>query len=215
VTRVAPKQAFYLIVTPEHSDRGSPPIEWWLDDYFAWLHHPYYLALQSAAGAHGSNPQAIQVTQVITDTPRRPIELGRLKIAFFVKRRMQQTPTQLLPNAFAPLRVSTPAATAFDLIRYATQIGGIGRAVETLRPLLAAFTARELGDVLAAEDEIATAQRLGYILEKSGYAKLADVVDRWLPGKRPLTPLAATATGPEAVVAPRWRILDNSNEFSP
>jgi hypothetical protein len=94
------------------------------------------LALQSAAGVYGSNPQALQVTQAMTDVPRREIEVGRLRVRFFVKRGIEQTPTQSPPNAFAPIRVSTPEATAFDLIRYASGIGGIGRAVETLVPLL-------------------------------------------------------------------------------
>lgn len=214
VVRVSPKQAFFVIVSPEHSLRGSPPVEWWLDDYFTWLGHPYYLALQSAAGAHGSNPQAIQVTQVMTDTPRRPIVVGRLKIAFFVKRRIARTPTQPLSNAFAPVRLSTPAATVFDLIRYAAQIGGFGRAVETLRPLLTRVGTQELNEVLAAENERATAQRLGYVLEKTGHPKLADVIDEWLPGKRPLILLAPAEAKPDVPLAPRWRVLDNSNEFS-
>lgn len=215
VVRVSPKQSFFVIVSPEHSLRGSPPVEWWLDDYFAWLKHPYYLALQSAASAHGSNPQSIQVTQVMTDQPRRPITVGRLRISFFVKRRIGRTPTRQLLNAFAPARVSTPAATVFDLIRYAAQIGGIGRAVETLRPLLGQLSGAELKEVLAAEHETATAQRLGYVVEKAGYAKLAQAIDEWLPGKRPLIPLVPTKVRPEVPVVPRWRILDNSGEFNP
>jgi hypothetical protein len=216
VVRVSVAHPFFLIVTPENLATGGPPIEWWLDDYFSWLKHPYYLALQSAAGALGSNPQSIQVTQVMTDTPRRPIELGRLKMIFFVKRHISRTPTQQLLNAFAPTRVSTPAATAFDLVRYAPRIGGIGRAVETIRPLLSQIHAPELRQVLEAENEIATAQRLGYLMEKAGQAKLADVIERWLPRKRPLTPLVPTPAGrPAAPIASRWRVLDNSGEFNP
>src|SRR5476651_208450 len=78
VVRVPPAHPFFLIVSPEHLATGGPPVEWWLDDYFAWLKHPYYLALQSAASTYGSNPQALQVTQVMTDGSRREIEVGRL-----------------------------------------------------------------------------------------------------------------------------------------
>ncbi len=216
IARVSQAHPFFLIVTPEHLATGGPPVEWWLDDYFTWLKHPYYLALQSAASALGSSPQSIQVTQVMTDTPRRPIELGRLKITFFVKRRIEHTPTQQLLNAFAPTRVSTPAATAFDLVRYAPRIGGIGRTLETLRPLLPQIHAPELREVLETENEIATAQRLGYVIEMAGHAKLADVIQKWLPGKRPLTPLVPTPTRPqEAPLTSRWRVLDNSGEFNP
>jgi AbiEi antitoxin C-terminal domain len=217
VARVSPVQPFFLIVPPEFSAAGGPPVDRWLDDYFSWLGRPYYLALQSAAGAHGSNPQSVQVTQVMTDRPRRPIRVGRLRIVFFVKRSLARTPTQELPRAFAPLRVSTPAATSFDLVRYAPRIGGIGRALETLRPLLPLIRPSELRAVLAAEEEISTAQRLGYLLARSGRPKLADAVDAWLPSRRPVIPLSVGAPAglPAAPLETRWRVADNSGEFAP
>ena len=214
IVRVSKAQSFFLIVSPEHFSRGSPPVDWWLDDYFRWLGHPYYLALQSAAGTHGSNPQSIQVTQVMTDTPRRPVTVGQLRVVFFVKHSIQATPTQQLANAFAPARVSTPAATGFDLIRYAARIGGIGRAVETLRPLLALIDQTELRAVLEAENETATAQRLGYVLDKTGKAKLAAVVENWLPARRPAILLSTTSAGrPAGPARSPWRVADNSGEF--
>ena len=153
----------------------------------------------------------------MTDKPRKPIELGRLKIVFFVKRGIARTPTQQLLNAFAPTRVSTPAATAFDLVRYAPRIGGIGRAVETLRPLLSQIRRPELNAVLDAEDETTTAQRLGFILEKAGQSKLADLVAAWLSGRRqPFISMVPTKVDRQAAaVSSRWRVLDNSGEFSP
>jgi hypothetical protein len=216
VVRVSPSQQFFLIVSPENRARGCPPAEWWLEDYFRWLGQPYYLALLSAASAHGSNPQALQVTQVMTGSPRRALEIGQVRVVFFVKRRIEKTPTQALANAYAPLRVSTPAATVFDLMRYADRIGGVGRAVETLRPLLPRIGQTELRAVLMAEDEAATAQRLGYVLEKSDKARLAAVIDDWLPARRREIRLATTANRrSEAPLADRWRVRDNSGEFDP
>jgi hypothetical protein len=217
VVRVPPAQPFFLIVSPEHQASGGPPVEWWLDDYFAWLKHPYYLALQSAAAAVGASPQSIQVTQVMTDTPRKPIELGRLKIVFFVKRYIATTPNRQLLNAFAPMRVSTPAATAFDLVRYAARIGGIGRVAETLRPLLSQIREPDLKEMLESENETTSAQRLGFILEKADQSKLADVVAAWLSGRRkPVILMVPTSEGrPVAHLASRWRVVDNSGEFTP
>jgi hypothetical protein len=83
VRRISPKLGFYLIVQPEHRSAGSPPVEWWLDDFFRWLGHPYYIALQSAAEWHGSSPQAIQVTQVMTDVPRKEVCVGGAADSFF------------------------------------------------------------------------------------------------------------------------------------
>jgi hypothetical protein len=212
VARVSPRQQFFLIVSPEHRAMGAPPVAWWLHDYFAWLGQPYYLALQSAASSLGSNPQALQVTQVMTRIPRREIEIGRIRIQFFVKRTVEQTPTQPLANAFAPLLVSTPEATAFDLIRYAARIGGIGRAAETIAPLLPLMRATELCRVLKIEDEIATAQRLGFVLEKLKATDLAKVVQDWLPSNLILVPLVPGLRG-DAPEIKRWKILNNAGEI--
>ena len=193
---------------------GAPPVAWWLGDYFKWLGHPYYLALQSAAATYGSAPQALQVTQVMTDNPRREITVGRLRIRFFVKRGVERTPTQPLANAYAPLNVSIPEATAFDLVRYASRLGGMGRAVETLSPLLPLLRISELKRLLETENETTTAQRLGYIVEKMGQAKLADAIHAWLPSQMPLIPLVATKTNlANASTIKHWRLLSNQGEF--
>ena len=214
VVRPSPSQNFFLLVSPEQLARGYPPVDGWIDDYFRWLGRPYYLALQSAASAHGANPQAIQVTQVMTDSPRRPISIGRLRIVFFVKRGIERTPTQQLPNALAPTRLSTPAATGFDLIRYAARIGGIGMSIDTLRPLLPLIRTADLLATLEAEGETSTTQRLGYVLDRLGHKKNADVIDRWLIAKRPKIPLVVSAAIPTACpMNSRWHIIDNSGEF--
>ena len=194
---------------------GAPPATWWLQDYFNWLGRPYYLALQSAASAFGSNPQALQVTQVMTDRPCRPINVGRIQVRFFVKRRIERTPTQPLAQAAAELCVSSPEATAFDLVRYASSIGGIERAAETIRPLLPDLRARELKRVLTGENETAVAQRLGFIIEAAGAKKLAQVIYDWLPDKLaivPLSPLQGERRG--LPLAERWQILNNSGELT-
>jgi hypothetical protein len=215
VVRVSRLQPFFLIVPPEHRIRGGPPTEWWLGDYFRSLGQPYYLALMSAASAHGSNPQALQMTQVMTDSPRRALAVGELRVHFFVKRRIGRTPVQEMANAYAPSWVSTPAATAFDLIRYADRIGGIGRAVETLQPLLPKISPVGLWQALEAEEEVATAQRLGYVFEKLAQPKLAAVVDEWLPRRR-LIALAGNIGQPgDWPQSARWRVQDDTGEFNP
>jgi hypothetical protein len=161
---------------------------WWLQDYFNWLGRPYYLALQSAASSFGSNPQALQVTQVMTDRPCRTIKAGRVQVRFFVKRGIERTPTQQLAQAPAPLFISTPQATAFDLIRYATSIGGIERVAETIASLLPVLRLCELKRALDAENEPAITQRSGFVIEARGAKKLAEAVHDWLPDKLATVP---------------------------
>ncbi len=214
VARVSPRQPFFLIVSPEHRSMGAPPPNWWLQDYFNWLGRPYYLALQSAASTFGSNPQALQVTQVMTDKALRPIKVGRIQLRFFVKRGIERTPTQQPEGAVAPLLMSTPEATAYDLIRYASSIGGIERAAETMRPLLPLLRGRELKRVLDGESEPGVAQRLGFIIEACGNRSLAKVVRDWLPDE--LTPVALVPGKGKRDTLPlikRWQVLNNSSEL--
>lgn len=183
VVRVTPRQQYFLIVRPDHRVFGAPPIEWWLGDYFKWLGHPYYIALQSAAMVFGSSHQAIQETQVITDISRRDITIGRIRIRFFMKSGIDRTIIQQAPNAHSPLLVSTPETTIFDLVRYAHKIGGIERTAETIAPMIGTIKASKMIQVLDAEDEIATALRLGFVLENIGSDKLAKTVHAWLPAQ--------------------------------
>lgn len=214
VVRVSPRQPFYLIVSPEHRDMGAPPPTWWLQDYFNWLGRPYYLALQSAASVHGSNPQALQVTQVMTDRPLRTITVKRIQVRFFVKRGVEHTTTQQPAQAFAPLHISTPEATVFDLIRYATSIGGIERAAETIRPLLPKLRASELKRVLTAEGETAVAQRLGFVIQSARQKELAQAIYNWLPEKLTTVSLSPLKGDHKSLpLVERWQILNNSTEL--
>jgi hypothetical protein len=185
-----------------------------LQDYFNWLGRPYYLALQSAASSFGSNPQALQVTQVMTNRPCRTIKVGRIQVRFFVKRGIERSPTQQLAGAVAPLWVSTPEATAYDLVRYATRIGGIERAAETIRPLLPMLRARELKRALDAENEPAVAQRLGFIIEACGNKPLAKVVRDVLPDElTPVTLVPGKGKRDNLPLVQRWQVLNNSSEW--
>lgn len=211
VVRVTPRQEFFLIVDPEHQPLGAPPPAWWLDGYFAWLGRPYYLALQSAAAEYGSSPQAIQVTQVITDKPRRDIVLGRIRIQFFVKGRVITTPTQAAADSFTPLAVSTAAATILDLVHYAPRIGGIERAAETLHPLLSRLKRSDLASALAQEIETPTLQRLGFVMEALGCVRLADAVHSRLPAQLRPVPLNVGTESSPAPVDPRWSVAINAS----
>ncbi len=97
---------------------------------------------------------------------------------------------------------------------YASRIGGIGRAVETITPLLRLMGVSELQRMLEAENEPATAQRLGYIIETAGKEKLAEVIHDWLPPQLALIPLVSAKAGwMTAPVVEGWRVLYNSGEL--
>ncbi|MFC1462363.1 type IV toxin-antitoxin system AbiEi family antitoxin [Verrucomicrobiota bacterium] len=215
IRRITRPQSFFLIVDPIHRAMGAPPLEWWLDAYFRWLAHPYYLALLSAAESHGTAPQAVQVHQVMTDTPRREITVGRIRVRFFVKRGVERIAVQQPVGAYAPLRVSTPEVTALDLLSYAPRIGGVGRARETIASLVPLMRIGQLRQALDAERSMTTAQRLGYILELSGADRLAGAVHDWLPSEVRWCSLRPGPTNEAKLQrSERWHVLVDEKDFA-
>ncbi len=213
VARVRPRRALFLILNPEQRTMGAPPASWWLDAYFRWLSQPYYLALLSAAAEYGATHQAIQVVQVMTARPLRELRLGRIRVQFFVKADIDDTPVEARAGGFAPLRISTPEATALDLLRYAHRIGGAGRAVETIRQLLPAMRPTRLAAALRAKGELANAQRLGYVLEMLGQDRLARTVGAFLPRRRApvfLETRADKSASHADSTSERWSVIVNA-----
>lgn len=210
VCRVAPRHEFFLIVAPEFQRVGAPPIDRWLGAYMRFCKQPYYVGLLSAAERHGSSSQALQVVQVVTDRPTRDIELGGLRVEFFVKKSWANTPLMEAKNTFAPMLVSTPEATTLDLIVYSPSIGGIRRVMQVTQGLLPTIRQRGMKNALASIDDAAPKQRLGYILEHLHQADLADLVRASLPDRLPRAPLQVRMPATrEHSIAQRWNIIEN------
>lgn len=210
VHRVTPRHDFFLIVSPEYQRVGAPPIDRWLGAYMRFCRQPYYVGILSAAARHGSSSQAVQVVQIVTDRPTRDIELGGLRVEFFVKKTVGSTPVIEAPNTFAPLLVSTPEATILDLIAYSHSIGGVRRAMQVTEGLLPVVRPRELKKALAAIEEASTKQRFGYILDHLNRAGLAALVKASLPA-RPHRALLQVRTPSERTqrIAQPWNIVEN------
>jgi hypothetical protein len=207
--RLPGRPSAFLIVAPEHRLRGAPPVAAWLDEYFRVQDRRYYVGLLSAAALHGSSAQAVQVTQVLLRRPRRPITVGKIHIDFYVKSKLETTPLTEIPGLPAPLAVSSPEATALDLIAFSHQLGGIERVLEVIKGLEGAMTGTGMRSALRAGVPVTLLQRIGWVFEKLKFASLANIVQRALPQRFP--PALLQAHGPRAAGPARdpWGIVDN------
>ena len=211
--RAPGRPAAALILSPEDAANGAPPAAAWLDAYFRLRNEPYYVGLLSAAALHGSGAQAVQTTQVLVTRPTRALVLGRVRLRFFVKKDVATTPRIELRGLLAPLAVSTPEATALDLIAFQSRLGGIERVTEVIVGLLPRMTTKSLKSALRAEPAIAVRQRLGYVLEVLGREPLAATVRASLPVR--LTPVRLKPDGRSgapsrsADLKEPWAVYDN------
>ncbi len=206
------RKGFHAIVPVEFAIQGIPPSDWFLDDLMRSLDLPYYIGLLSAAALHGAAHQQVQQLQIVVPRQERPIGLPGLSIRFFRKRDFATTPLQSRKGHSGMLPVSSPEATALDLVRYARHIGGLDVVLTILAELAESIDPTKLAAATATETETAQIQRLGWLFDHLGQTALADALHAALPTSKPLPRAAldpsAPRTGP--ITGNRWRILENA-----
>lgn len=208
VVRLPGRPSSYLIVPPEHRRRGAPPVDFWLADYCRVHRKPYYVGLLSAAALHGSAQQAVQLTQVMTSSATRAFSVGNVYVEFHVKQHLLDTPLTPIRGLASPLAVSSPEATALDLIAFQHCVGGIARAADVIAGLLPAMTNEGWHRALRYA-HLTVRQRTGYVLETLGAKQFAKTAQITLPPKlRSILLQNATPTRGTDLEQP-WQVIDN------
>ena len=190
------------------------PPDWFIDDLMRYLQLPYYIGLQTAAALHGAGHQQVQQFQVVTQKQERPIVLPGLSIRFFRKLNLAGTPLTNVKAHGGMLPVSTPEATALDLVRYSRQIGGLDAVVTILAELAESINPEKLADAAAGEPELAQVQRLGWLLDHLGQTALADALAKSIttpPRRAKLDPVGDWGGFSSQN---RWRVVENAEPQS-
>ena len=165
----SPARGFFVIVPPEYISLGCLPADQFIPALMKRLNLPYYAGLLSAAQYHGAAHQRPQEFQVFLAKNRRPIQCGMVRVAFMARKRLTDVPVQTFNTARGTLLVSTPEATALDLVGYADHAGGLGQVATVLSELAERIDPEKLATA-ARTAPLPWAQRLGYLLEHLGFA---------------------------------------------
>ncbi len=183
---IRPKHGFYVIVPTEYQEIGAPPAAWFIDYLMQFNQQPYYVGLLSAAALHGAAHQQPQVFQVITNKSLRPIQAGRTRIEFFIKKQIVSRDYQLMKTPTGTMNVSIPELTALDLVRYVKSVGHINQVTTVLSELHEKFEESRFSKLLKSKNvEITSVQRLGYLLEKiEGNEKIIILLKEWTNTQR-------------------------------
>lgn len=205
----SPRRGFHVVVTPEYRDAGAPPASWFIDDLARFLGQPYYVGLLTAASLHGSGHQQPMTFQVVTDRPTRAARIGRVAITFHRSRNLKSVPTTSVQTETGTLRVSTPAATAFDLVRFVHACGGLNNVATVLAELTDRLDATTLATAARAR-AVPEVQRLGFLLDHIGRSDLAAPLHRCFSNRRvrPVLLAPAERRGRERPDA-KWRVVAN------
>lgn len=160
----SPARGFYVIVPPEYRSLGSLPADQFIPALMTRLGLAYYAGLLSAAQYHGAAHHRPQEFQVMVAKSRRPIVRGSVRVSFMVRKRLTEVPVTNFNTPRGTIAVSTPEATAVDLVGYHEQAGGLDNVATVLS---------ELGEKIDPDKLLTAAQtapmpwvqRLGYLLE--------------------------------------------------
>jgi predicted transcriptional regulator of viral defense system len=142
---------------------------------------------------------------------RRPIVCGRVRVVFHVRKNIADVPQQQINTPRGTVAVSSPAATAFDLVGYEAKIGGLD-AVATILVELAEKLDSENLAMLAPTVPLPWVQRLGYLLERISEApkaaRLKDYVRARAHESALLEPSSRTGNHPRDR---DWKLIVNAN----
>jgi predicted transcriptional regulator of viral defense system len=204
-----PYRGFYVIVPPEYRHIGCLPADQFVPELMKHLGQPYYVSLLSAARYHGAAHQQPQIFHVMVVKNRPSIVCGAVRVQFVSRRNAAEIPTTRFNTPRGYVAVSSPDATAFDIVGYHRHAGGLDNVATVLA---------ELADSLSSEGLFETAklspapwvQRVGYLLELVGAerkaASLAHYVETMVNEATPLLP-GRTIEG--ARRNPRWKLYVN------
>lgn len=211
-----PRQDFYVVVPPQFASWGAPPPPWYIDALMRHIDEPYYVGLLKAAELHGATHQAVMEFQVVTGKRLPKIRAGRNLIVFYYRKSMAVVAAGIEERKTdtGTMRVSGPALTALDLLRYPRAAGGLDNVATVLADLAEKIDSAQLA-TLSAAAERPVVQRLGYLLDRLGHQERTGAMHaalmergavRWaeLDGKEAGDPDFMT---PERERSDRWRVI--------
>lgn len=190
-----PIHGFYVIVPPEYRILGCRPAEHFIDDLMRHLNLPYYVGLLTAAQYYGAAHHKPQQYQVVTNQKRRPIFCGKIKIVFITNKELQTVAIEKFKTSHGFINISTPEATAKELIVYAKRCGGLDNVYTVISELIKKIDANKLEEIAINTTETPWIQRLGYLFDILNASQLSARLKKNIATRKPHTRLLSPRTG--------------------
>lgn len=205
------RKGFYVVIPPQYSIRVMIPPTLFIDDMMKHLHRDYYIGLLSASALHGVSNQQPMEFQIITQkNALRKIKNNKLIIHFFTKINWEENQIIKIKTETGFIDVSTLELTAFDLVRFHKQIGGLNRIVPIIDSLSEEIKPSLLSQI-ADNQPYTVIQRLGFLLEKLEKRKLSDSLLKSIKrSKMKKTVLSLSHKSRTGDIDEQWKIIINT-----
>ncbi|MCI5072656.1 type IV toxin-antitoxin system AbiEi family antitoxin [bacterium] len=203
---IKPAQGFYAIVPIEYKSTGVVPPSWYIDPLMQYLNAPYYVGLLTAASLHGASHQASMQFQVVSQKQIRASK--KLGIYYQIKKNTLDIPSIEKTTQTGTMLISSPEATAFDLVMYMEVCGHIHNVATVLIELAEVIRQDKVKDLVHVYP-ITVCQRLGYILDFIEEHSIAKALYEALPKKKNKTHLIPSHSQQDGELDQKWRIIIN------
>lgn len=202
---------FFVIVPLEYQSVGCLPASWFIDDLLKYCQADYYVGLLSAAAIYGAAHQQPMAFQVMSNRRLQSKVAGQLRLEYHYKKTIKAIHSQQIKTETGYMQVSTSEVTLCDIVRYMDAAGQIHNVATVIDEMAEQVSISNIIALIKGADvEIATIQRLGYLMEYLNFsvdlAPLQQVIKDNQPHYRSLV------TGSDAKVLERnkrWRVLVN------
>lgn len=188
------RRGFYVIVPPQFSSWGAPPPSWYIDALMRHESCPYYVGLLKAAELHGATHQAVNEFQVVAEKRLPEMQVGRSSISFYYRKELESVSSGIVDHKTdtGSMKISSVELTALDLLRYPRAAAGLDNIATVLADLGGKISPETLAR-LSRPFQKSVVQRLGYLLDRLGYAEstkpmLRELVESELPSWVELDP---------------------------
>ncbi|MEW6366095.1 MAG: type IV toxin-antitoxin system AbiEi family antitoxin [Acidobacteriota bacterium] len=149
------------------------------------------------------------VFQVVVAKNRPHIRCGRVRVTFVARHNVAEIPAVQKTTLRGFLRVSTPEATAFDLVGYPGHAGGLSNVATILSELAESLDAVRLR-AASTHSPLPWSQRLGYLLDIVKAADLAAPLHELVAARaKEYVPLRPRKSIARARRDSRWRLFVN------
>lgn len=167
---VKPRQGFYVTVPPLYKNWGAPSPFSYINALMTHEDEPYYIALLKAAQVHGASHQAVMEFQVISEKRFPELIAGRTRIAFYNRKSLESVAEGIEERhaSLGSFKVSSPALTALDLVRYPSAAAGLDNIATVLFDLGQHIRAKQLASLSKAFAR-PVIQSLGFLLDNLGF----------------------------------------------
>lgn len=162
-----PAPGLYIPIPSEFSTWGVVPAMDFIDQLMKHLGRSYYVGLLSAAELHGAAHQRPQVFQVFADKPVADRDIERVRLRFYERSDLDAVPVELKNSRTSQVSVSTPEATAFDLVSRPQDSGALFNVATIVGELAQDEKLDAVRLVaLAPRYPLAVVRRLGWLLDR-------------------------------------------------